>query len=164
MGRGNVCVLGDYEGLYYVDFDNFECYREGLDGSVVTDRYKEPEHDYDMERAYLDDAIDEFQRAFCKRFPSFQPCEKWLGNECRAILENRLFYIAVTDNMWSEAFMLLQKEQNYYIGGNYVTLQYGLYDKYLAGMRECLFQQFEELGTYTGPWTSGRIRKEPMAA
>ena len=23
MGRGNVCVHGKYEGLYYVDYDNF---------------------------------------------------------------------------------------------------------------------------------------------
>ena len=26
MGRGNVCVFGDYEGLYYVDRDYLDCY------------------------------------------------------------------------------------------------------------------------------------------
>ena len=27
MGRGNVCVTGAYEGLYYIDNDHFHVYR-----------------------------------------------------------------------------------------------------------------------------------------
>lgn len=27
MGRGNVCVTGEYEGLYYIDNDHFHVYR-----------------------------------------------------------------------------------------------------------------------------------------
>ena len=27
MGRGNVCVTGKYEGLYYIDNDDFHVYR-----------------------------------------------------------------------------------------------------------------------------------------
>ena len=27
MGRGNVCVTGKYEGLYYIDNDHFHVYR-----------------------------------------------------------------------------------------------------------------------------------------
>lgn len=27
MGRGNVCVTGAYEGLYYIDNDDFHVYR-----------------------------------------------------------------------------------------------------------------------------------------
>jgi len=28
------------------------------------------------------------------------------------------------------------------------------------GIKECLFNQFVELGTYDGAWTSGRIRRQ----
>ena len=27
MGRGNVCVTGPYEGLYYIDYDDVDVYR-----------------------------------------------------------------------------------------------------------------------------------------
>ena len=28
MGRGNVCVFGEYEGLYYIDNDHIHVYRD----------------------------------------------------------------------------------------------------------------------------------------
>lgn len=33
MGRGNVCVSGDYEGLYYIDRDYFKVYMLDGDGN-----------------------------------------------------------------------------------------------------------------------------------
>ena len=32
MGRGNVCVTGDYEGLYYIDNGHIHVYQSYLDG------------------------------------------------------------------------------------------------------------------------------------
>lgn len=63
------------------------------------------------------------------------------------------------DNQWSMAIELIQKEQDCYSRGNIENLQAGLYKKYLEGMKKCLFNQFEELGIYGGPWTSGKIKK-----
>lgn len=31
MGRGNVCTLGKYEGLYYIDNDHIHVYRDSED-------------------------------------------------------------------------------------------------------------------------------------
>lgn len=159
MGRGNVCVFGEYEGLYYVDFDNFSCYREDENGNQILDRYGSPIHIYWLENLDLEMAIREFTASFTQRFKSFQKCEKWLSNSRHALLGNNLFYIATEDNQWSEAFLLIQKEQDYYSDGRMESLQKGHYLNYLHGMRNCLFEQFEELGIYEGPWTSGRIRK-----
>ena len=149
MGRGNTCVFGDYEGLYYIDWDNFSSEYEDEHGNIV--------HDYDLQREEWENSLHQFISDFTQRFKSFSKCNEWISREDKAILENKLFYIAVTDNEWSIAIKLIQKEQRYYGNGN---LQAKHYKTYLDGMKECLFNQFEELGIYTGPWTSGRIRRQ----
>lgn len=149
MGRGNACVFGKYEGLYYVDWDNFI---HELDGG---------ERDYGLERWYWEDSLETFCNDFLKKYKSFTKCGKgiWTRRNEKAVLESTLFYIVVEDNEWSVAIKLIQKEQPYYVNGNYENLQKGLHQKYLEGMKECLFNQFEELGTYGGAWTSGRIKR-----
>lgn len=151
MGRGNVCVFGKYEGLYYVDWDNFSNEYEDGDGNIVTD--------YDFQREEWECALAEFVSDFKKKYKSFSDCNKWISREEKAVLENSLFYIAVEDNEWSMAVKLIQKEQDYYSSGNIHNLQKGLYKKYLEGMKNCLFNQFDEIGTYGGAWTSGTIKK-----
>ena len=141
MGRGNTRVFGDYEGVYYIDWDNF---------SNEDDFWREEE---------WENSLEQFISDFTRRFKSFSRCDKWIGGDNRAILENGLFYIAIADNEWSIAIKLIQKEQEYY-DGNLENLQAKHYKTYLDGMKECLFNQFEELGIYTGPWTSGRIRRQ----
>lgn len=159
MGRGNVCVHGEYEGLYYVDWDNFIYYEENEDGEYVADR-----ENYDMQRWLFEDSLCEFKSSMKKRFPSMRDCDEWIGRcqDSRAVLENNLFYITIEDNGWSMAFKLIQKEQDYYSLGNIANMQKGLYEKYLNGIRDCLFNQFAELGTYGGAWTSGTIKREDI--
>ena len=140
MGRGNTCVFGDYEGLYYIDWDNFS-------------------NEDDFWREEWENSLEQFISDFTQKFKSFSRCDEWIGGDNRAILENGLFYIAIADNEWSIAIKLIQKEQEYYDDGNLENLQANLYKTYLDGIRDCLFNQFEELGTYAGPWTSGRIRR-----
>jgi hypothetical protein len=142
MGRGNTRVFGDYEGVYYIDWDNFSS-----------------EYEDDFWREEWENSLEQFISDFTRRFKSFSRCDKWIGGDNRAILENGLFYIAIADNEWSIAIKLIQKEQEYY-DGNLENLQAKHYKTYLDGMKECLFNQFEELGIYTGPWTSGRIRRQ----
>ena len=141
MGRGNTRVFGDYEGVYYIDWDYFSS-----------------EYEDDFWREEWENSLYQFISDFTKRFKSFRKCDKWISGEDRAILENGLFYVAVADNEWSIAFKLIQKEQGYY-DGNLENLQAKHYKTYLDGMRDCLFNQFEELGTYAGPWTNGWIRR-----
>ena len=120
MGRGNVCVLGKCEGLYYIDNDDLCVYRP-----IGSTAAEEPElrlrRDIPFEDLCLweysdidtqwweDDVIEELQSSLRKKFPSFVPCDKWVGRERRVILQNQLFYIALEDNEWSLAVELLQK-------------------------------------------------------
>ena len=105
-----------------------------------------------------------FKKDFKERFTSFSECDEWISRNERAVLENQLFYIIVEDNEWSMCIKLIQKEQGYYDRGNIANLQARHYQTYLEGMKDCLFNQFDELGTYGGPWTSGRIRKNELAS
>jgi len=151
MGRGNACVFGKYEGLYYVDWSNFSSEFEDEHGNVI--------QDYDLQWEEWEDSLEQFISDFTKRFKSFSRCDEWISDSEKAVLENSLFYIAVEDNEWSIAIKLIQKEQGYHFSGNIENLQVKHYKNYLDGMRDCLFNQFKELGTYGGPWTSGRIRR-----
>lgn len=152
MGRGNVCVSGEYEGLYYVDWSNFSSEYEDEHGNIM--------QDYDLQWEEWESSLEQFINDFTQRFKSFSRCDEWISHTEKAILENSLFYIATEDNEWSIAIKLIQKEQEYYDRGNIENLQAKHYKTYLDGMRDCLFKQFEELGVYSGPWTSGRIRRE----
>lgn len=152
MGRGNVCVHGEYEGLFFIDWDNFSKEWEDGDGNIITD-------DYDFQRDEWEDSLEQFITDFTEKYPSFSKCDEWLSNSEHAVLENNLFYIVTEDNEWSMAIKLIQKEQDYYSKGNIVNLQKKQYHNYLEGIKECLFLQFNEIGTYSGAWTSGRIRR-----
>lgn len=152
MGRSNTCVFGDYEGLFYIDWDNFSNEYEDEYGNIIQDD--------ELQREEWENSLHEFINDFTQKFKSFSECNEWINREDRAILENKLFYIAITNNEWSIAIKLIQKEQGYYNNGNIENLQAKHYKTYLDGMKECLFNQFEELGIYGGPWTSGRIRRQ----
>ena len=152
MGRGNTCVFGDYERLYYIDWNNFSNEYEDEHGNII--------QDYDFQREEWENSLYEFISDFTQKFKSFSKCNEWISRNEKAILENKLFYIAITDNEWSMAIKLIQKEQGYYDNGNIENLQAKHYKTYCEGIKEGLFNQFEELGTYGGAWTSGRIRRQ----
>ena len=92
-------------------------------------------------------------------YPSFKRCEpSRLEHGARIIMENQLYCIAVEDNEWSLAVKLLQKGD-----GELEGLQRGWFDKYMFAIRKSLLKYLPDIGTYTGPWTSGRITKEEFA-
>ena len=133
MGRGNVCVAGPHEGLYYIDNDHFHVYRRDepgveypetrLMGDLSYDELTGNEWLYDEwgTGEEEDDILECFISSFVRMFPSFERpmLDKWLtepgfgGRSRRVILESKLFYIAVEDNEWSLAVELLQKEDPY---------------------------------------------------
>ena len=88
--------------------------------------------------------------------------EQWISRSQRVILENALFYICLEDNQWSLAVELIQKEPPW--GRSYEALQARHYRQYLLGIQICLLNRLPSIGTYTGPWTSGILRKEEQSA
>lgn len=152
MGRGNVATNGKFEGLFYVDYDNFYVYYE-------SNMY---ECDEETSQENINKAIKTFVDDMQRKYASFTPMKQrtWLsgnGQRKEVILENGLFYIAVEDNEWSLAFELLQKEPDY---GNLIGMQKANYKKYLQAMQDCLLKQFQQIGVYAGSWTHGVINRE----
>ena len=142
MGRGNVCVRGPYEGLYYVDYDYFYFDEVDEDDNETGNRY--------FDQLYMEDSIDNFKFKMMKS-GVFTKCDRWHHRGIHVILASKLFEIAIADNEWSFAVMLLQKEDAP------EGLQKKHYESYLRKIRDALFEQFSQLGVYGGAWTSGTI-------
>lgn len=176
VGRGNVCVTGRYEGLYYIDNDDFHVYRRSDDLSDYPETALLRELDfneltsgdwiYDEEGTgnEHDDVIECFIDDFTRMFPKFDrpEAETYIGRSDRKVLlESKLFYIAEEDNEWSVAIELIQKEEPY--GAVWMENLQGLvYEKYLSGMKKCLLNRLPSIGIYKGAWTSGTLRKEDL--
>lgn len=174
MGRGNCYVSGAYEGLYYIDNDFLDMYssRKPDENGVYETRllgeieYADMENwEYDEagSRQNWDDFLTEFRASVRARFGSFRECDERLEHGECACLENGLFYIAFEDNQWSMAIELIQKEEARGLPWM-ENFQKRRFQRYLDGIRDALFEQFDELGVYGGAWTSGRIRKADYAA
>ncbi len=167
MGRGNVRPTGKYEGVVYVDYDNVLYYikKDGSEQKLLKDISCEelPEFEFDEDTSHL--LLDEYRanlaNEMMRRYPSFEePNQPWLPNRKsgKVLLENKLFYVLIEDNEWAEAVELIQKESEY--GDVDLSgLQKQHYQHYLKAIQDILLEQFGEVGTYAGPWTSGRITK-----
>ena len=163
MGRGNVCVTGKYEGLYYIDRDYTDVYRrsdEVSDDEFETRLLGELSYDELTGGDWLYDVLECFTEGFTRMFPSFKRVEKdkWHDRSIRIILESELFYVGVEDNEWSVAVKLLQKEDPY--DNHLEGLQKRRYQQYLDGMKKVLLERLPSIGTYSGAWTSGRITRD----
>lgn len=169
MGRGNVCVFGEHEGLYYIDNEDFLVYRredDYGDGEVRYLRLLDAEDlssgEWELDEWFTenekDDILYSFAHDFTRDFPSFESphSDKWLDRTKRILLESGLFYIVIEDNEWSIAVELIQKDDEAWMA----PLQGRLAQKYLSGMKGCLLKRLPGVGVYTGPWTSGRIMAE----
>ena len=168
MGRGNVCVFQKCEGLYYIDNDDLHEYRRVIEetddvehrlmGDLSYEELTSGDWEFDEWASYRnwEDAKRNLICSLMAKFPSLRECNTWIEHDRFALLENSLFYIAVADNEWSQAVMLIQKEHWCY---DYSGLQKRHHQSYLDGIRDSLFEQFETLGIYGGPWTSGRIKR-----
>lgn len=177
MGRGNVCVTGNYEGLYFIDNNHIHVYRDSEDTSDYPETRLMGELDYgeltsgrwlyDEEGTgnEEDDILECFMDDFTRMFPSFQRvrCDTWIDRSLRAILESKLFYIAIEDNEWSVAVELIQKEEPW--GLTWMeNLQKRLYEKYQDGVKKCLLNRLPSICTRHGPWMSGIIKREDVTA
>lgn len=171
MGRGNVCVRGKYEGLYYIDKEYIEVYckqdPENEDiclAKTQADLSSEEllSGDWLYDESASEDAKDQvlegLMYALQDQFPSFERFtpETWKDGR-QLLLENRLFVVAVEDNEWSLAVELLQKEDDTV---NLQGLQSRQYQRYLDGMRDALLEHLPSIRIYAGPCTSGTIMRK----
>lgn len=165
MGRGNVCVFGDYEGLYYVDrgfidvyvakeADEYGEYEQRMYADMDLDDFSDYDYDEFLSQIYYEDFIQEFTSMMEKKFKSFVSTGKDFGT----IMENNLFEIKVEDNQWSYAVELIQKEYDY--DNHLQGLQKKHYETYLNGIKNILLEMFSEIGCYGGAWTHGIITRE----
>lgn len=164
MGRGNVRVHGDYEGLYYVDRDYLDCYVSKFadesgdhEFKILLDMecndFNNFDYDYPTSEGYYDDFLQMFISMMKKKFPSFVPT----GNDFGTIMENSLFEIQIEDNEWSYAVELIQKEN--YWDNCLCGLQKRHHQNYLSGMKDILLDIFPEIGCYSGAWTHSVIKR-----
>lgn len=165
MGRSNINVYGEYEGLFYVDNDYLDCYvskcadEDGyyqfkMLGDMDADDFNDFEYDCDISTMNYNDFISAFVDKMTKRFDSF-----WsTGNRFGTIMENSLFEIKVEDNEWSYAVELIQKENE--CDDCLRGLQKKHYQNYLSGMEDILLTMFPEIGCYGGSWTHGVIKAD----
>ena len=125
MGRGNCCVFGKYEGLYFIDNDDIHVYcRAGKDTGEPPELRLLRDLDFSslMDGTWIyhematcaeeEDILSCFMEDFLQMFLSFRRVEpeQWISRSQRVILENALFYICLEDNQWSLAVELIQKE------------------------------------------------------
>lgn len=161
MGAGNVRTHGRCEGTYYIDNDFLDVYRrmnEDGDYEYRRGRNADEEFELDVDESWMSrlDFQSEFNEEFTKRFRSFERVDRWISGSRRAILENKLFYVVLEDNLWSLAIELIAKE----VEPQSETLQMTHYKKYLEAMKQILLNMFEEVGFPTGcAWTHGILRR-----
>ena len=167
MGKGNVCVHGEFEGLYYVDRDYIDCYiakemnddgeyEEKMLGDMDVDDFQNFDYDYVLSGIYYNDFIREFTSMMKNKFKSFVST----GNDFGTIMENNLFKIEIEDNEWSYAVKLIQKEDWY--DNHLLGLQKKHCDNYLNGIKFILLEMFPSIGCYGGAWTHGVIKREEV--
>lgn len=177
MGSGNVCVTGEYEGLFYIDSDDYYtygrfdedtdlyemCQARGLGYDETCGKFGW-KYDEVATREELDDILECFIDSFTDTFRSFKKVEddRWLDKiwNRKILLENGLFYICIEDNQWSQAIELIQKEDWY--DDHLKGLQKQHYSRYLEGMKQSLLKRLPSIGIYTGAWTSGTLRREEV--
>ena len=108
--------------------------------------------------------MDSFDSDLLRMFPNFSKAcpDLWISRSQKAILESPLFYLCLEDNNWSLAVELIQKETPQ--GRSYAALQARCDQRYLTGIARCLLNHLPSIGLYTGPWTSGRLRREELSA
>jgi len=183
MGRGNICTHNDYEGLYYLDNCFIETYYNTNDASSETMTAKELDeegikydfdgkqtgwaYDEDISRLNYEDMVEIVCEELLERFPSFYRCDAWRGDrnnrDKRVVLRNSLFDIAVADNEWSYAWLLLENEEARYDGRN-AGLMARHWQTYLEAIKCVLVEIYGEAIGYGGAWLSGKkYTKEDVA-
>ena len=193
MGRGNICTHGEFEGLYFLDRKFIDTYHkvkrcacgcesgrivgvdddhetqtaQELDAVGIEYSFMDPNTDwaFDEYGTHLawSDMVEFFIEEFKEKFPSFDRVSCWRGNDRRVVLRDHLFEIAVADNEWSAAWMLLEREDSGDEPEERAEMEQ-LYQTYLTAIRDILIEGWGEAVGYKGAWTSGPIYTKSSVA
>ena len=79
-------------------------------GGSVAVCYRELEEDENYDDFYFQEFLDDVLFKATKRWPSLYPCEEWLGNEDKALLENSHCYIGISTYCGLASIWLVPKE------------------------------------------------------
>lgn len=96
-----------------------------------------------------DEETIDLQRRIAEAFPSFQPCDEWLGREDHAIAENRFAYFGMSEYCGLVAFWLKAKELDWDSRANEA-----MQDRWLDQVKDRFISTFGEL-TKVGVMSNG---------
>lgn len=167
MGRGNSCVLGEHEDLFYVDYDyiNYYCNKELPDeepriGAEIS--IKEINEGWEIDTDLSSIKYEEFKYSLTEKMkeliPSLDEENNVYNGDCKILLKDDLFMIGLEDNEWSVAVKILQTEaDSWYLDLSPIQKEYLPYYRYC--LMSALFEMYNTLGIYGGAWTSGTIKQ-----
>ena len=162
MGKGNVAVFGKNEGLYYVSnefIESVSVLNSDGDYDMLTRRQAyeqnvEGEYDQIASEYEFNNFVDTIVDGMENRFHSFFATDRW-ERDNHIICENNLFKVAIADNEWSYAVLLLEQDDTAVAG-----LQGMHFARYFNELKNILLSTYPEIGIYDGPWTHKVIRRE----
>ena len=162
MGRGNIADFGKNEGLYYVSnefIESVSVLNSDGDYDMLTRRQAyeqnvEGEYDRIASEYEFNNLVDMIVDGMENHFHSFFATDRW-ERDNHIICENNLFKIAIADNEWSYAVLLLEQDDLTVAG-----LQKKHFKNYYKVLGEILLSGYPEIGGYDGPWTHKVIRRE----
>lgn len=111
MGRSVSYATGSVAKVYY-DTSSFgydtEAEQDGDENNI------NGEYDYTLGQIHWEDFKDSLAAKIETLWPSFRPCDKWIGSEDLAFMENDLAYIGISEYCGLTCLWLLPKESEGY--------------------------------------------------
>lgn len=153
MGR-SVSVASGAFAVAYKDCSRLGYITEDENGVKLA----EPYYDEILGQEDWDCWVDSIVEKMKHYYPSFTKCDKWLGREDHAILENRFAYFGISEYCGLVSLWLVQKE-----GDDYGDEQAGLSAGWAGKVEDKFKKRFSELyklGTFSnGEAVFERIKK-----
>ena len=142
MGRSVSYANGAF-AIAYRDCNSFG-YRDKDDEGNKIENPKYDEFQGQLDWEYWIESLKEKAKHF---FPSFTDCDKWVGREDHAILENRFAYFGISEYMGLVSLWLVAKD-----GDDYGDEQAGLRKHWTEQVKEKFYANFGDLvkiGTFS---------------
>lgn len=160
MRRGNAYVTGQYEGVYFIAYEDLHIYRNFkkleleprfLREMSVDELMGDWECDKFLSVENTKTVLDSFMKAFTQKFHSFYRAEpnEWLTQTKRIILKSGLFYICVEDGEWGLAVELIQKK-----GESISGFQKHRFEDYMSAIKNTLYDFVPYVYYRTSAWAS----------
>jgi hypothetical protein len=91
--------------------------------------------------------LEDMQQTIAEIWPSFTPCDQWLGREDHAIMENNLAYAGVSEYCGMIALWLVPKEESRH--GQHILALAEQFISRIAPRFMAQFNHYRKLGTFS---------------